>query len=91
MRYLDFHDYDDIYRMPIVEYEQRITVYKLKMLDKQLFLHQQAWANVQAKATKQQGKKMIPKYKTFDDFFNFKKLEQEITGKKDQKIIFVNK
>lgn len=91
MRYLDFHEYDDIYRMSIAEYEQRITAYKLKMLDKQLFLHQQAWLNVQAKAQKKQGKNMVPVYKTFEDFFDFKKLEREITGELDELPIFVNK
>ena len=40
-----------------------------QIVDRQRELHMQAWLNVQAKATKQRGKKTVPYFKTFDDFF----------------------
>ena len=57
------------------------------------FIYEQAWANWQVQATKQQGKK--PLYPTFKKFFDKKKLENEILGiespenkfKKDNKLI----
>jgi len=42
---------------------------RLQLIDKQQDLHIQAWLNVQAKATKQRGKKTVPYFKSFDEFF----------------------
>ncbi|NEX54126.1 hypothetical protein GTP07_14440 [Lactococcus lactis] len=79
--------------MTISEYELRLKAYRLKRLDEQEFIYQQAWANWQVQATKQQGKK--PLYPTFKKFFDKRKLENEILGiespenkfKKDKKLI----
>jgi len=42
---------------------------KLSLFDKERDLHALAWLNVQAKATKQRGKKTVPYFKSFDEFF----------------------
>ena len=81
--------------MTISEYELRLKAYRLKRLDEQEFIYQQAWANWQVQATKQQGKKQVPVYSTFKKFFDKEKFENEILGietsdstfKKDNKLI----
>lgn len=69
--------------MTISEYELRFKAYRLKKLDEQELIHQQAWANWQVQATKQQGKKQVPIYPTFKKFFDKKKFENEILGIKN--------
>lgn len=81
--------------MTIPEYELRLKAYRLKRLDEQEFIYQQAWANWQVQSTKQQGKKQVPVYSTFKKFFDKEKFENEILGietpennfKKDNKLI----
>lgn len=81
--------------MTISEYELRLKAYRLKRLDEQEFIYQQAWANWQVQATKQQGKKPVPVYSTFKKFFDKEKFENDILGidspnntfKKDNKLI----
>ena len=81
--------------MTIPEYELRLKAYRLKRLDEQEFIYQQAWANWQVQSTKQQGKKQVPVYSTFKKFFDKEKFENDILGidspnntfKKDNKLI----
>ena len=81
--------------MTISEYELRLKAYRLKRLDEQESIYQQAWANWQAQSTKQQGKKQVPVYSTFKKFFDKEKFENDILGietsdsafKKDKKLI----
>ncbi|MEQ7202359.1 hypothetical protein [Lactococcus lactis] len=81
--------------MTISEYELRLKAYRLKRLDEQEFIYQQAWANWQVQSTKQQGKKQVPVYSTFKKFFDKEKFENDILGidspnntfKKDNKLI----
>lgn len=81
--------------MTIPEYELRLKAYRLKRLDEQELIYQQAWVNWQVQATKQQGKKQVSVYPTFRKFFDKKKFENEILGldspdaklKKDNKLI----
>lgn len=80
-------------RMTIREYSIRSIAYQLRQLDEEGLIYQQAWANWQVQATKQQGKK--PVYPTFKKFFDKEKIENEILGietpennfKKDNKLI----
>ncbi|WP_428816001.1 hypothetical protein [Lactococcus lactis] len=81
--------------MTISEYELRLKAYRLKRLDEQEFIYQQAWANWQVQSTKQQGNKQVPVYSTFKKFFDKEKFENDILGidspnntfKKDNKLI----
>lgn len=83
MRYLEISDFLAINRMTIYEYELRLKAAELKRLDKSYDIHSQAWANQKSKALNNSGKKSA--YKSFKDFFNFEKQENEILGvsKKD--------
>jgi len=56
---------------------------RLQLLDKERDLHAQAWLNVQAKATKQRGKKVVPYFKSFDAFFSY---PEEDSPAKRQKV-----
>lgn len=73
-------DVSDIERMTMYEYEIRMTVYKLKRIDREKTIHEQAWANNQVKATRSSGKKSVPVYTTFKKFFDYEKYEKEILG-----------
>lgn len=81
--------------MTISEYELRLKAYRLKRLDEQESIYQQAWANWQVQSTKEQGKKQVPVYSTFKKFFDKEKFENDILGidspnntfKKDNKLI----
>jgi hypothetical protein len=42
---------------------------RLQLIDKERNLHAQAWLNVQATATKQRGKKTVPYFSSFNEFF----------------------
>lgn len=81
---MGINDLREIDRMTISEYELRLKVYRLKKLDEQEVLHQQAWANWQIQATKAQGKKEVPVYRKFQDFFDKEKFENEILGVKTE-------
>lgn len=80
-------------RMTIREYSIRSIAQQLRQLDEEALIYQQAWANWQVQATKQQSNK--PVYPTFKKFFDKKKFENEILGieppennfKKDNKLI----
>jgi len=72
------------------EYEIRLLAYRLKKLDEQEVIHYQAWANQQVKSTKKRGKYEVPKFDTFEKFFNKEKLENKILGKDEKVPRFVN-
>ena len=74
--------YDEVGRLYLSEYHLLMKAYALKRLDEEHTIHRQAWINQQAKATKQQGKKTVPYYRNFKQFFDYDKLEQDITQPK---------
>ena len=55
---------------------------RMQMLDKERDIHAQAWLNQQAKATKQRGKKTVPYFRSFDEFFSY---PEEDSPEKQQK------
>lgn len=81
---MGINDLREIDRMTVSEYELRLKAYRLKKLDEQEVLHQLAWANWQIQATKAQGKKEVPVYRKFQDFFDKEKFENEILGVKTE-------
>lgn len=91
MRYLHIYDTLEIARMSFNEYLMRMKVYQLQLLDKRELMHEQAWINYNVQATKMQGKKEIPVYRNFKDFFDKEKQERAILGIKEHKRVFVNK
>ena len=80
LRYLGFQDMTAIGRMTIKEYGLRMKAYRLKHVDELYMLHLQAWLNNQATATKQKGKKTVPFFKSFDEFFDIQEEEKKILG-----------
>lgn len=70
--------YEEVGRLYLREYQLLMKAYALKRLDEEHAIHRQAWINQQAKATKQQGKKTVPYYRNFKQFFDYDKLEQDI-------------
>lgn len=64
--------------MYLAEYHLLMKAYALKRLDEEYLIHKQAWVNQQATATKTRGKKTLPYYETFKEFFNYEELEKEI-------------
>lgn len=70
----------EIERMTLKEYAWRIEAYRVREFEKLYKMHQQAFINQIAKSTEQKGNKIEPKYKTFDEFFNYEKKRREILG-----------
>lgn len=53
----------------------------MRRVDKELDMHRQAWLYHQAGGKKAQGKKTVPMYKTFKDFFDYDKEVARVEGK----------
>jgi hypothetical protein len=70
MRYCEIFDPIRLGRITLRQYTLIMKAVRLRLLDKERDIHAQAWLNVQAKATKQRGKKIVPYFNTFDEFFN---------------------
>lgn len=79
-RFFEMTDLLEFERMTVREYSIRMLAFRLKNLDKQEMIHQQAWANWQVQSTRTRGKKEEPVYKSFDKFFNKQELENEVLG-----------
>lgn len=69
MRYCGVYDQVQLGRMTLTHYYIVMKSVSLQLVDKQRDLYLQAWLNIQAKATKQKGKKTVPYFKSFDEFF----------------------
>jgi hypothetical protein len=57
---------------------------RLRLIDKERDIHAQAWLNVQAKATKQRGKKTVPYFSSFNEFFKSQDEEPVNTPERSQ-------
>ncbi len=78
VRHLGITDINQIDRMTLYEYDLLITGHNLCEVDEMRKLHMQAFLNRQIEATK--DKKGTPLYRSFDDFFNYKKELDRITN-----------
>lgn len=72
---------EDVQRLTLYEYKLLMRACQLKTLDNENKLHKLAWMTEQAKATKQKGKKTVPYFKTYKDFFDYDRYEKDILGK----------
>lgn len=63
-----------------------MKAYQLSRVDKEYELHLQAWLNQQAQATKSKGKKTVPVFRTFNDFFNYEERVNEIVKPKPREV-----
>lgn len=81
-RYLNFKRLHDIEVLSLQEYSLRMKAFRLSQVDKHYEMHLQAWLNHGVTATKEQGKKQVPVYKTFKEFFDYEKQLKEVEGQK---------
>ena len=68
----------DIKELTLYEYEARMHAYELSQVDKERDMHLQAWLNYQVTATKESGKKQVPVFKSFKEFYNYERNLKEI-------------
>ena len=61
---------------------------RLKNVDLDYRNHLQAWLNFIVKARKKVGKKSVPVYKNFKQFFNYEKSIKDIKNKGEEKSKF---
>lgn len=86
MRYLHMMDFAEINRMTLYEFEMRMRASDLRRVDREYEIHLQAWANWNVQAMKKSGKrKRVPVFKTFKQFFDYKKAELEILNPQKRK------
>ena len=58
----------------------------LKRVDSEYEIHLQAWVSHQVKAEKKQGKKTVPVYEKFSQFFDYeKRINDVLKPKKEEK------
>ena len=58
----------------------------LKRVDSEYEIHLQAWVSHQVKAEKKQGKKTVPVYEKFSQFFDYeKRINDVLNPKKEEK------
>ena len=58
----------------------------LKRVDSEYEIHLQAWVSHQVKAEKKQGKKTVPVYEKFSQFFDYEKcINDVLKPKKEEK------
>jgi len=81
MRYCQIYDWQTLGRITLRQYALMMKAIKLQRVDQVHDLHLQAWLNQQIKETKKNGKKTVPYYKKFDQFFDYDKKIREVTGK----------
>ncbi len=75
---MDYKSLSDIEDMTLYEYELKMKAYNLARVDKEYDIYLSAWVNQLAGATKEKGKKQVPVFKTFEDFFDYKKRLREV-------------
>lgn len=77
-RYLGFTSIQEVNYLMLFEYNLLMKAYQLREVDKEYWVHREAWANNEVKATKRQGKEIVPVYKTFKQFFDFEERLNEV-------------
>lgn len=78
-------DFKDIECMTLHEYGLRMKAHRLKEIDRAYEIHLQAWASSIVQATKKQGKdKIVPVYKTFDQFFDYEGKIREVLNEHEE-------
>lgn len=73
------------------EYGLLMKAHKLAFIDKQNDMHWQAWLSVQAGAQKERGKKLVPVYQEYKQFFDYEKELKKAGGRKDDRFSALSK
>ncbi|MBU3876483.1 hypothetical protein HGO97_011740 [Faecalicatena sp. AGMB00832] len=72
--------------MTIREYEMRMEAFRLGMVDRDYYIHWQAYLNFAVQAERPVGKgRTKPVYNRFDKFYDYEKELKRISGKKKEK------
>lgn len=89
--YLGFTDIYDVYALDLHDYVLMMRGHRLRELDRQYEMHWQAWLNQSAQATKEKGKKHVPVFDSFKQFFDYEKERDILLGRIDKEPIKKNK
>ncbi|MEK4924109.1 hypothetical protein MKX78_19565 [Cytobacillus sp. FSL R5-0569] len=76
----------DVEVLSLYEYRMRMKAYQLSSIDKEYDMHKQAWLNFVVQSTKEQGKKQVPVYTKFKDFFDYDERIKEIKGTQKKRL-----
>lgn len=85
-RYFDFKSFRDIDRLTIPEVNIMREALQYRLLDRQDDIHKIAYLTNVAGATKSVGKRLIPVYAKYEDFFNYEE-ELKKVAPKDAKTV----
>ena len=86
MRYCKIYDPVSLGRITLRQYFLMTKAIRLQLIDNARDIHMQAWLTQQAKATKQRGKKTVPYFKNFDEFFPYSSEDSPEKQKKAQEL-----
>lgn len=70
-RYLSFESLYDVEVLTLEEYSYRMKAYNLSKVDYEYRMHMQAWLNHQVTLTEKVGKKTVPIFEKFEEFFDY--------------------
>lgn len=89
-RYLDYKGFAEVDKLTIPEYRMLMQGVRLKQVDQDYRVHQQAYLNFAVQAEKKAGKnKTKPVYSTFEKFFDYEKAIQRVKGKYGKESKFI--
>lgn len=84
-RYLDFKSFEEVDRLTFAEYTLLMEAVRLKQIDTDYRVHQQAFLNYAVKAQKKAGKnKTKPVYSKFEKFYDYKKELKKVKSEKQK-------
>lgn len=83
-RYLDYKSFAEVDRLTIPEYELLMQAVRLKQVDMDYRIHQQAFLNFAVKAEKKSGKKSKPVYTKFKKFYDYEAEIKKVTRKENK-------
>ena len=72
--------------MLLDEYLLLMKAFSLKRVDTEYDYHLQAWLIQQVQATEQRGKRSVPVYKNFKDFFDYEERVNKILKPEPKKV-----
>lgn len=85
-RYLGFTRLEEVETLTLYEYQLLMKAHRLKQVDQQHHMHQQAWLNRAAGATKQVGQKEVGVYKTYKEFFDYEAQLKQVDAPKKSRL-----
>jgi hypothetical protein len=94
-RYFHFTSFEQVDRMTIAQYEIMLEALEYQMIDDEYRAHRQAFLNFAVQAEKKSGKKTVPVYRRFRQFFDYekelKKMRERKKKKRDPRFIGISK